>query len=168
MTRKSFSSPALGQLSVGPIPKHVEDNLVLPACGVCEWLAEANVCADVLSAAECDLHLGYNVPVGLCSSHEIAIGDELYHGRPQAAQTMICRNALSQSGTPVNRLRRDVSVAGQSGASLELNEGVRRKQLVKGCKGFKCRRAASESAGPVSGRQDHTAEKAEDRSGAQA
>src|SRR5919108_3411108 len=78
------------------------------------------------------------------------------------------REALPQSGTPVDVLRSYVRMTRQICSCLELNERIRGKQLVKGCEGFKCRGTASETAVPVARRQDHTAKQAQDRSAAEA
>src|SRR5215475_1759660 len=87
--RESSASPALGQLSVGPIPKQVEDNLAHSSLSIRKRFEIADISADMLPAADCNLHLRYNVPFGLCSSHEITVGDELHHRRPQAAKALI-------------------------------------------------------------------------------
>src|SRR5207237_5454966 len=87
--------PAFRQLSIGPIPQQIEDYLALPACDVSKRLEKTDVCADMLPAADGDLHLRYYVPSRLCSSHKIALRNELHHWRPQTAKTIFGCEALS-------------------------------------------------------------------------
>src|ERR1700719_3422880 len=108
--KESSALPALVKFSVEPDPKHIENDLARPACRVRDGLAIANVYPEVLPAADGDLHLRHYVPVRRCSSHKIASGDELHHGRPQACQASIGGEALPHCGAPVNDLRRDIGM----------------------------------------------------------
>src|ERR1700719_49742 len=109
--KESSALPALVKFSVEPVPKDVEDDLARPAWRVRDGLAIANVYPEVLTAADGYLHLRHYVPVRRCSSHKIASGDELHHGRPQAGQASIGGKALPHCGAPVNHLRRNVGMA---------------------------------------------------------
>src|SRR5206468_12341471 len=77
------ASPSFGQLSVSPIPQQVEHDLDWASGSIVDRHAHAEIAANVLAAADGDLHLGQHVPIGFRAAYEIAVGEELHHGRPE-------------------------------------------------------------------------------------
>src|SRR5215813_1173692 len=78
-TRVSSASPSLRQFSVSPVPQQIKDDLARSACCVRKGLVEADVCTNVLPAADRDLHLRDDVPIALRTINQIAIGNKLHH-----------------------------------------------------------------------------------------
>src|ERR1700736_1795562 len=104
----------------------------------------------MLTTANCDLHLGNNIPIIFGPINQIAVGDELHHGREQATQSVVFRETLAERRPPENSLRSDVGMPRQTGAKLKLQKSIRGEKLIESSEHFKCSRAAAERAGSVS------------------
>src|SRR5207244_12003972 len=76
---------------------------------------------------------------------------------------MVGCETLANRGVEEYGLLRDIRMTGQICAQLGLHKCFRTEDLVKGGKGFKCRRAGSESPYPATSRQNHAALQAQDR-----
>ncbi len=154
---ESSALPALVKLSVDPVPKDVEDNLALPACALVNGFAIAEIyrgmcCLRLMVTCIC----GTTSQFVRCSSPP---DRERRRTRPSAStsgpsrdrQQGSARHAVRQK----SRLRRDVGMTRQIGASLELYKRVGGKELVESGEGLKRRGARAESAGPVAAGHDH-------------
>src|SRR2546423_743135 len=82
------SSPSLGEPAVLPIPEKIKQDLNVSSGCIGGWYTNANIRADVLASAESHLHLWHNIPIGFRPGLEIAIRDELHHGRPLPSEAM--------------------------------------------------------------------------------
>src|SRR5262249_35630225 len=157
------ASPALRQLAVLPVPKHVKLDLNGAARHVGDRHAHAEVATNVVPMADCHLQLWKYVPVNLGQVDEVAIGDEFHHRSPGTAKTMIGGQDLTYGAVEEERLRRNVGMAGQIGTELRLEKSLCLKKLIVSGEGFKRGRAPAKSARTTPAGHQHAALQSENR-----
>ena len=79
---RALASPTFSQLAVLPVPENVKHQLHGSSRRITDRRANAQVSFDVLPVADRHLHLRQQVPVCLCSSGQISVGQKLHHRRP--------------------------------------------------------------------------------------
>src|SRR5436305_1367724 len=119
-----FASPAFVDLSVLPVPQHIELQLHCSPCGICNRNPHAEITANVLTMADGHLHLRQNVPVSFCAVHQVTLREKLEHRRPCTTESVIGHNGLPDGGIEEDRLRRDAGMPRQIGAELGLDRSI--------------------------------------------
>ena len=158
--------PAIEEPSVEPVPQQIDQHLCGPVVGLPEGYADAGVQQDVLPRGEADLDLRDGVPVGGPAFAEGPRREDLDHGGPGAAETMLGEGG-SERRTPKD-FPPEFSARRELETRLEVQKAVSREDLAEGDERFQDGDAVPETPIPVSGGDDDFAGGAEDRAALQA